>query len=133
MSTRSAIITQIPDGFLGVYCHFDGYPEGVGRTLQDHYQDQDKIRRLVELGTLSSLGERVEPIGPHSYKEREEGTTLAYGRDRGEDDCEPTKGATVDEVSNQLGHDGHVYVFWVGVGWEHNGEPLEEVLAKGDG
>lgn len=38
MSTRSAIIRKTEDGsYEGIYCHFDGYLAGVGKTLQEHY------------------------------------------------------------------------------------------------
>ena len=33
MSTRSCIARKTDSGFIGVYHHFDGYPNGVGRTL----------------------------------------------------------------------------------------------------
>lgn len=65
MSTRSRIgvIRGIAeqDGHQAVivesiYCHFDGYPEGVGQTLIDHWTDPKKVNRLIALGDLSSLG-----------------------------------------------------------------------------
>ena len=45
MSTRSVIgITdRNGDGQL-IYCHFDGYPEGAGLTLLQHWQDESKVR-----------------------------------------------------------------------------------------
>lgn len=33
MGTRSLILKPHGDGFLGRYCHWDGYPDGVGQTL----------------------------------------------------------------------------------------------------
>ncbi len=112
MSTRSAIIEKLPDGtYRGIYCHFDGYLAGVGKTLLAHYQDAAKVGRLIDLGEISQLGERVEPIGPHAYGNAEKGTTVAYHRDRGEDRTEPTTGATVEEVAAKIGHNGYVYVF----------------------
>ena len=36
MSTRSYIGKKHNDDtFTAIYCHFDGYPEGVGQTLVD--------------------------------------------------------------------------------------------------
>jgi hypothetical protein len=44
MSTRSMIGIQQEDGKIeAIYCHYDGYPEGVGQTLADHYQTTDKV------------------------------------------------------------------------------------------
>ena len=34
MATRSLIAVQNADGtFLSIYCHWDGYPSGVGKDL----------------------------------------------------------------------------------------------------
>lgn len=128
MSTRSAIICKTTHGYAGIYCHFDGYCDGVGRTLLEHYADPHKVRALIDLGDISSLGERVEPIGPHSYEKCEEGTTVAYMRDRREKECEAQTGKTAEEVAGKIGHDGYVYVF-DGTAWTCNGLPLEEAIA----
>src|SRR6266581_7135446 len=37
MSTRSVIARRTPEGFTGVYHHFDGYPSGVGAQLKQLY------------------------------------------------------------------------------------------------
>lgn len=129
MSTRSAIIHKTETGYAGIYCHFDGYIDGVGKTLQEHYQDAGKVARLIALGDISSLDERVEPIGAHSYDNKEQGTTAAYIRDRGETGCETKTGATVKEVADEIGHNGYVYVFESG-SWKVNGTPLAEAVAK---
>ncbi|HKM40982.1 MAG TPA: hypothetical protein VJY43_00240 [Methanocorpusculum sp.] len=61
MSTRSYILIENTDGtFSGIYCHFDGYPKGVGATLLDSYRTEAKIRELIALGTLSSLSSSPE-------------------------------------------------------------------------
>ena len=94
MSTRSAIIEKTETGYRGIYCHNDGYLSYNGRILFDHYQDAAKVSALIDLGDISSLGERVAPIGEHSfdYSKREEGTTVAYSRDRGEEGTEAVSG-----------------------------------------
>ena len=57
MSTRSAIGTTNTDGTVeGIYCHWDGGPEWVGRILATHYTRPDKIRELISHGACSSLG-----------------------------------------------------------------------------
>jgi hypothetical protein len=129
MSTRSAIITKQPDGtYAGIYCHFDGYVEGVGKMLLDHYQDAEKVSQLVALGDISTLGRRVSPVGPHSFRSPEDGTTVAYMRDRGETGCPAKTGATVNEVASSI---GHVYVFEDGA-WTHNGYPLSDELKEAE-
>ena len=43
MSTRSSIAVQNPDGTVAaVYCHFDGYLEGVGFELAAGYQGRHR-------------------------------------------------------------------------------------------
>jgi len=86
MSTRSTIAIRRFDGSMTkIYCHWDGYIEYNGFMLQKYYNTPDKIEELLKLGALSSLGERVNPIGEHSFGKPEEGTTVAYHRDRGEE------------------------------------------------
>ena len=84
MSTRSAIAKITENGIKSIYVHFDGYPEGVGATLQKHYQDEDKIDELLELGDLSTLGSEIGKKQDFNSYKSESNTCLAYGRDRGE-------------------------------------------------
>jgi hypothetical protein len=85
MATRSAIGVMHGDNCKMVYCHWEGYLQGVGETLLKHY-DSPKANFLVALGDLSNLGERVEAISEtHSFETPEKGTTIFYGRDRGEE------------------------------------------------
>lgn len=127
MSTHAAIIVARPEGgWQGIYVHHDGYLEHTGRMIARHYQDGVAARAIVALGDLSYLGERLDPIGPHSYQSPEPGTTVAYHRDRGEA-LAIREGATVEEVENQFGVNPHVYV-WNGAVWLHNGEELGQEL-----
>ena len=98
MATRSTIALEYADGSVyQIYCHWDGYPEGVGKTLLDHYSDPFKARDLICLGDISSLGEVIGEKHPFSgnqdlsYNEHEKlygHMTTAYGRDRGEANTE---------------------------------------------
>lgn len=73
MSTRSTISKIEPDGSITtIYCHFDGYIEGVGTTLKVHYETPEKVNKLLELGALSVLGDTLKEC-------------VAYHRDRGEE------------------------------------------------
>lgn len=90
MSTHSSIAVLHKDGSVSeVYCHFDGYPEGVGKFLKTHYNTQELADALVALGDMSYLAEKILPIGIHSYDKPESGVTVFYGRDRGEDNTKP--------------------------------------------
>ncbi len=133
MSTRSAIIRKTETGtYEGIYCHYDGYETGVGATLLEHYQDADKVKRLIALGSISQLAEcgRVEPVGPHSFAKPEPGTVVAYMRDRGEkaEHCATIQGPTVKDVEENIGHNGYIYVYEDGE-WTCNGVPLADAVA----
>ena len=95
MATRSAIGFLEYDGSVtAVYCHWDGYLEGVGQMLLKHYNDTYKLLDLLEHGDISSL--RPEIGEKHPFSRFDDGMdhdehealyghmTTFYGRDRGE-------------------------------------------------
>jgi hypothetical protein len=41
---------------MSIYCHFDGYPSGVGKMLLKHYNTQKKMEALIANDDLESLG-----------------------------------------------------------------------------
>lgn len=89
MSTRSYIAIEREDGHLdGIYCHSDGYLTHNGAILFDHYQDRDKVEKLISLGDMSYLQPNIDPdpAKEHSfdYEKRQDGVCVFYGRDRGE-------------------------------------------------
>ena len=85
MATRSNIgIVNLDKSITGIYCHYDGYPEYVGKMLLNHYMDVDWIHMLMDLGDLSSLSEKLYSTDFHTFDEPEEGVCISYGRDRGD-------------------------------------------------
>lgn len=69
MSTRSMIGVMEKDGSIkAIYCHFDGYLDGVGYTLLNNY-DEAKTRELIERGDISSLGPNIKdsPAYPDTH------------------------------------------------------------------
>lgn len=107
MSTRSRIGMVQPDGSVkSIYCHWDGYPQNNGSILIKHYTDIEKVKSLIELGSISSLGKNINPDpiggitakynstdgienvpanGVHTFDNPQVDVTVAYHRDRGED------------------------------------------------
>ena len=106
MATRSRIGIENEDGTVSsVYCHWDGYPSNNGRILVTHYTDREKVKELIALGSISALKENVAPpalppdiIGirmlkefkvlpktTHTFDTPQDGVTIAYHRDRGEE------------------------------------------------
>ena len=85
MATRSRIGLMLEDGTIKhSYCHFDGYPTGVGHTLVGHYSDIDKVKELLSFGDMSFVSPKVNPDGIHNFNSPEKDVTVFYGRDRGE-------------------------------------------------
>ena len=90
MSTRSYIGTLKEDKqVFFVYCHFDGYPTGVGRLLREYYDRPEDVINMLSFGNISSLASTIED-------------TTFYGRDRKEANQEQTQ-ATYDEYLPSTG------------------------------
>ena len=85
MATRSYISYYDGERLVTQYCHYEGYIEGVGETLQRYYIEPNRVKQLSRLGDLSTLKEELDPTGEHSFDKPEAGVTIAYGRDRGEE------------------------------------------------
>lgn len=87
MATRSTIgIVNEDKSITSIYCHWDGYPENVGRILLNHYNNVGIINELLTLGNLSQLCENIYFVGYHTFDKPEDGVCVFYGRDRGEKD-----------------------------------------------
>ena len=106
MGTRSFIGIEMPSGsILAIYCHWDGYPEGVGKTLLENYTDREKIMELLRLGDISSLSSTPE-------------YTEAYHRDKGEE-LHPARILTIDDMINCWAE--YCYKFTLDGHWEVKG------------
>ena len=109
MSTRSFICKSLPNNtIVGVYCHYDGYPKGVGRTLANHYTTDERVEALLSLGSISQLHPRLVPdLGDtHTFEKPAKNVTVAYHRDRGEamsTTTFPSLDVMVENVAHQLG------------------------------
>ena len=68
MSTRSNIAVQLKDSkkVKTVYCHFDGYIQGVGQTLVENYKSYDDAVSLLQFGGISSLGNNLKETSFYS-------------------------------------------------------------------
>jgi hypothetical protein len=108
------------DKVTAIYCHFDGYKEGVGAILDNHYQDAEKVQRLMELGNLSVLSQEIGAYQNFNNREtHQEDWCLAYSRDRGETGQEArTFDSVADWVENFQSGEEYYYLFTEGEGWE---------------
>ena len=86
MSTNSSITIKNTNGSTrSIYCHWDGYPDHVGKLLNEYYNSSEKVNALIDLGAISVLGESIECPAAHSFDSPVSGYTIAYHRDRGEE------------------------------------------------
>lgn len=123
MSTRSLIAKKIgEDKYLTIYCHSDGYLTYNGALLLDHYNTPEQVNKLLALGDISYLAKRLEPDPslPHSfdYDERQEGVTLAYGRDRGEKGTQARE-ATLADLDDESNWTEYVYIYDENGKWKY--------------
>jgi len=109
MSTRSMISKSVPGGYKAVYCHFDGYPSGVGATLRKHYKNPTKINKLLSLGDLSILDKEIGR--KHKFDKRVKGWCKFYGRDRGEKGINAKKVKSLQDLKKLADNYGTEYLY----------------------
>lgn len=110
MATRSTIALEFADGTVQqVYCHWDGYLEHNGQILFEHYQDPFKLRDLIDLGDISSLGPQIGTKHDFDLK-TPEGECTFYGRDRGETGIEAKKFADFEDYKARHQYEEYEYI-----------------------
>ena len=121
MATRSRIGVMLDDGSVKqVYCHFDGYVEGVGLTLIENYDSIELAKQLINLGDMSSLGHKISTDEPHSFENPAKGVTIFYGRDRGEAGTQPYI-LSIDEWLGEFSNfEDYLYLFTGGQWWVYD-------------
>lgn len=84
MSTHAYVFDETSG--RAIYVHSDGYPEHLGRVLTDYHNSQVAVSEMMDLGHASFIDQRLHPVGDHGFDfhRREKGTSVFYGRDRGE-------------------------------------------------
>lgn len=116
MSTRSSIAIKRKDGTIeSVYCHSDGYLEYNGVMLNKFYKNPEKINSLINLGDLSFLDRRVNPdpdvVHSFDYDKRQEGVTVAYGRDRNDKNVQKKMHKSLSDYINYLSDSWLMYAY----------------------
>lgn len=146
MATRSyiGIHNSDTDTVDYIYCHFDGYLDHVGRILVNYYTDPARVRQLIALGSISSIGAdpTAQPaVSNNGYPyvvvtsnaQDVPVEVVAYHRDRGEQLKRYT--CTLQEYAEEAGMVSYVYLFKDGV-WQVYARrafvPVETLL-RGDG
>lgn len=138
MSTNAFIGIRENNSITYIYNHSDGYLEYLGRMLLEHYNSEEKAKALIALGDVSILKEKLEPaegtVHNFDYGKRQEGVSVFYGRDRGEN-WESIKPITIQNTAFDE-HQYYNYLYdveqscWL---FTKNGKDfasLKEVVAK---
>ena len=97
MATRSRIAVELDNGTVkSVYCHWDGYPDGVGQDLLNRsFNSTREVEDFIDEGSRSTVDE--------SYYEK-------YGESRGEELEEPNVHASVDDYySSDIEEYGYLF------------------------
>ena len=147
MGTRSTIAIKHGERIKAVYCHWDGYVDGVGATLYEHYQASSKANNLIALGNISSLGEEIGVAHPFSKYETlttgeiydellYETMTTFYGRDRGEEGQEFKSFGSEAEWMDYYDGSGAEYYYimdagvWYVSAYRKEFQPLHEAIKE---
>lgn len=100
---------EIKDQFIGVYCHWDGYPDGgVGSELVEHFKDYNSILNLILGGSCSSINGGV--VRHYANRQGEEWKYLA-----------PSQGKSQTELA-RVGRSSwaeYAYSFDEATGWKY--------------
>ena len=107
--------TRVLIGFLdddkqlvGTYNHYDGYPEGLGKTLIKHFNNRDAAERLANTGYISSIDQESGEVDS-KFKDQE-----PYYKVIDADDAF-TAGMMIGDAVDYFGAD-YGYI-WVGDKW----------------
>lgn len=133
MGTRSRIGIEMPDhSVVSVYCHWDGYVEGNGKTLVQYYLNREDVQELIDGGSMSTLRTRGQWNSKALRDENGEWISDAAGYLMYEDDREPQplyhtergeeisiEHTSFDEfVSGNLGGEEYAYLFDLNDNWK---------------
>ena len=91
-----------------------------GRILLNHYDDIEKVEQLIALGDLSLLGKEIGEKQDFDQP-TDRNWSLAYGRDRGEENMNATKFRNIEEYHQENVKQQFNYLYRNGK-WECEGE-----------
>ena len=143
MSIRAQIGYMNNEGQVrAIYSHSDGYVEGLGRMLVEHYNSHILANALIDMGGVFSIGKRINPptdaAHGFDYKIRHKDTCVFYHRDRGNawDENKPLRHANMFDFSTfaKEGWADFMYV-WIMDAWhvsQGEGDPWVRVIDHPD-
>jgi hypothetical protein len=99
MSTNCLVALKQENGYEAIYVHWDGYTNGVGRTLMENFNTQESASELVALGNCSKVA------GTANIEE-----VVAYNRDRG-DPWSDTQSEFFSRLEDFIDFHPYTYIF----------------------
>ena len=96
---------EIKEKYLGIYCHWDGYPEGVGAALKEHFKTYEDVLNLILGGDCSVISD--EYIIRYATRKDEEWKYL-----------QPKQEATTKEMLAHFDWSEYAYIYTDGNGWK---------------
>ena len=88
---------KIEKPFIGVYCHWDGYPSGVGASLKSFADTYERALNLVLGGSISNIEE-----DEFTHYANRDGEVWSH--------IEPIQGDTAIDVNSEVDED-YAYLF----------------------
>ena len=89
---------EIKDQYIGIYCHWDGYPEGVGEALKEKFTDYDSVLNLIVGGWCSFIS--LDKVRHYANRKGMEW-----------DEIKPNQGKTQKEVLDNYSWLEYAYLF----------------------
>jgi len=131
MGTRSRHGYKNEDSsYVTSYCNWDGYPSHNGKILLENYNTDEKVKYLIELGYLSTLGPVLGAKVDFRVKVKDQ--CKAYGRDRGEiwNNIKPLIYLTYLDLVSYLSKSDEEYLYiWQDEAWYY-GEAANDYELK---
>lgn len=118
MSTSCSISLKKNNQFKSIYCHNDGYLEGVGKMLVNNYKTDSDVEKLLALGDLSSIGRLpvdksfLWDVNANSkdWLKLSDKYCRSY-RSRGDTGVDATINSTLEQIADNYPHCSYHYVF----------------------
>lgn len=88
----------ITGNYIGIYCHWDGYPEGVGASLKKSFLTYEDVLNLVVGGSCSSVAD--DGVTRYGNRQKEKWSYI-----------KPSQGDTQKSVYQCCGWAEYVYLF----------------------
>lgn len=96
---------KVEKAYIGIYCHYDGCPSGVGSALKEKFNDYETILNLIIGGDCSSVW--FDGVKRYANRDSEEWEYI-----------KPTQGDNPKDVYERFDGAEYGYLFEDGVGWK---------------